>query len=307
MYFRFVYQESLSLVEQKSFFSYTLTMAQQKKRSGKKQQKSGLALALWALAALILLVIFFVNQKKIISNLKSTDFFDQVFGKTPAFVENSEPAPEVDTEIDKNDVQPESSVVSIAVNPTSQSNSVTAQNAAAREQEAQATEVKNGKQETQTVTPPQTVTQTPQTSTIGQTMNVRLFFMEIESDGSVARHEVTRTMRKSDSPLVDTLNALIAGPTDSEEDAGCRSLISSGTKLIGASVKEGVATLNFSSEFEFNQFGVEGTRGQLQQIVYTATAFPTVESVQFLIDGEKREYLGSEGVWVGTPLNRRSF
>ncbi|MBQ5490559.1 MAG: GerMN domain-containing protein [Treponema sp.] len=282
-------------------------MAQQKKRSGKNQQKSGLALALWALAALILLVIFVVNQKKIISNLKSTDFFDQVFGKTPAFVENSETEEIVDQEIDKNDVQPESSVVSISVNPTQTTSSVTAQNEAAREQEAQATEAKNVQQETQPVSAPQTISQTPQPSTIGQTMNVRLFFMEIESDGSVARHEVTRTMKKSDSPLVDTLNALIAGPTDSEEDDGCRSLISSGTKLLGASVKNGVATLNFSSEFEFNQYGVEGTRGQLQQIVYTATAFPTVESVQFLIDGEKREYLGSEGVWVGTPLNRRSF
>ena len=127
-------------------------MAQQKKRSGKNQQKSGLALALWALAALILLVIFVVNQKKIISNLKSTDFFDQVFGKTPAFVENSETEEIVDQEIDKNDVQPESSVVSISVNPTQTTSSVTAQNEAAREQEAQATEAKNVQQETQPVT-----------------------------------------------------------------------------------------------------------------------------------------------------------
>ena len=65
--------------------------------------------------------------------------------------------------------------------------------------------------------------------------------------------------------------------------------------------------LNFSGEFEFNQYGIEGTRGQLQQIVFTATAFPTVESVQFLVDGEKRDYLGSEGVWIGSPLSRNNF
>ena len=80
-----------------------------------------------------------------------------------------------------------------------------------------------------------------------------------------------------------------------------------GKRLIGASVKNGTATLNFSGEFEFNQYGIEGLRGQLQQIVYTATAFPTVESVQFLVDGEKKEYLGQEGVWIGTPLGRNSF
>ena len=83
--------------------------------------------------------------------------------------------------------------------------------------------------------------------------------------------------------------------------------MSDGTRLLGASVRNGVATLNFSSEFEFNRYGIEGLRGQLQQIVYTATAFQTVESVQFLIDGEKKEYLGSEGVWIGTPLRRSSF
>ncbi len=290
-------------------------MAQQKRNSGKqKQKKSSLALALWVLAALILLVIFFINQNKILTNLKSTDFFNHVFGKTPAFVENSEPAPE--PEIEKNDVQPESSAVSISVNPSSSSgtSSVVAENNAAREQvkEAASTrEEQNAKPTVEESQPASTVSNSTSTSTAaanaGQTMSVRLFFMEIESDGYLTSHEVTRTMKKSDSPLVDTINALIAGPTASEEDSGCRSLISSGTKLIGASVKNGVATLNFSGEFEFNQYGVEGTRGQLEQIVYTATAFPTVDSVQFLIDGEKREYLGSEGVWIGTPLNRKSF
>jgi spore germination protein GerM len=43
------------------------------------------------------------------------------------------------------------------------------------------------------------------------------------------------------------------------------------------------------------------------QVVYTATAFSTVDSVQILIDGEKKEYLGSEGVWIGSPLARSSF
>ena len=85
------------------------------------------------------------------------------------------------------------------------------------------------------------------------------------------------------------------------------SLIPSGSKLIGASVKDGVATLNFNENFEFNTYGVEGSIGQLMQIVYTATEFSTVKSVQFLIEGEKKEYLGSEGQWIGTPLARSSF
>ena len=42
------------------------------------------------------------------------------------------------------------------------------------------------------------------------------------------------------------------------------------------------------------------------QIVYTATEYSTVNSVQILIDGQKKEYL-SEGVWIGSPLSRSSF
>ena len=43
------------------------------------------------------------------------------------------------------------------------------------------------------------------------------------------------------------------------------------------------------------------------QIVYTSTEFSTVDSVQFLIDGNKKDYLGSEGQWIGSPLSRASF
>ncbi|QTQ17448.1 GerMN domain-containing protein [Treponema parvum] len=68
-----------------------------------------------------------------------------------------------------------------------------------------------------------------------------------------------------------------------------------------------MAFLNFSEEFEYNPYGVEGYLGQLMQIVYTATSFSTVDSVQFLIEGQKKDYLGSEGVWIGSPLARSSF
>lgn len=140
-----------------------------------------------------------------------------------------------------------------------------------------------------------------------KTMNIKLYFMTVKADGSVVRKEVVRAMKKSDSPLVDSINALIAGPNHSEEDSGCRTLVSSGTKLLSASIRNGVATLNFNGAFERNEVGIEGLRGQLEQIVFTATAFPTVDSVQFLLDGEKKQFLGEEGVWIGTPLNRNSF
>ena len=56
-----------------------------------------------------------------------------------------------------------------------------------------------------------------------------------------------------------------------------------------------------------NRKHVEGYAGQLKQIVYTATMYPTVKDVQILIDGQKREYLGGDGVYIGKPLSRASF
>lgn len=138
------------------------------------------------------------------------------------------------------------------------------------------------------------------------TVAAKICFVAIDSDGPVIRKEVSRQVAK-DSPLTESLNSLLAGPNATESKTGCRTLIPSGTKLYSAVVKNGTATLNFSEEFEFNTYGVEGFLSQLMQIVYTATNFSTVQNVQILIEGEKKEYLGSEGVWIGSPLSRASF
>lgn len=137
--------------------------------------------------------------------------------------------------------------------------------------------------------------------------NALLCFMTIDSAGNLIRNEVTRSIPANSSPLTSSINALLAGTNQAETDKGYLSLIPQNTTLLSASVKNKVAYLNFSDEFQWNKYGVEGYFGQLIQIVYTATNFKTVDSVQFLIEGQKQDYLGSEGVWIGTPLSRSSF
>lgn len=137
------------------------------------------------------------------------------------------------------------------------------------------------------------------------TTKAKICFVAIDSEGPVVRKIVSRTVHK-DSPMGDALNQLLQGPSASESSTGCRSLIPAGTRLLSASIKNGVAILNFSEEFQFNQFGAEGSLAQLMQVVYTATEFSTVKSVQIMIEGQKKDYL-TEGVWIGSPLNRSSF
>ena len=88
---------------------------------------------------------------------------------------------------------------------------------------------------------------------------------------------------------------------------GLISLIPEQTELRSISLKNGTAYLNFSESFRFNSFGVEGYNAQLKQVVYTATEFSNIDSVQILIEGSKMDYMGPEGVFIGKPLSRADF
>lgn len=134
-----------------------------------------------------------------------------------------------------------------------------------------------------------------------------LYFIRVDDDGVISRHEVKRTIDASDSPMTDALNALMAGPDADELARGYISLIPSDARLLSAQVRGSTAYLNFNEAFMYNRYGIEGYAGQLKQIVYTATGFPTVKDVQVLIDGQTRDYLGGDGVYIGKPLSRASF
>ena len=136
---------------------------------------------------------------------------------------------------------------------------------------------------------------------------IEVYFATVSDSGTVNREKCVRTIAKSASPMADSINSLLAGPTKDETKRGLRSFIPAETRLLSASIKDGSAHLNFSEDFQFNRYGVEGYNVQLQQVVFTACAFPTVNSVQFLIEGQKRDFIGSEGVWIGSPLTPSSF
>jgi hypothetical protein len=134
-----------------------------------------------------------------------------------------------------------------------------------------------------------------------------LFFIRIDDDGAIVRQEVKRNLSVSDSPLTDALEALLKGPNEDEMRKKLITLVPLGTKLLGVEVRGSTAFVNFSDDFMYNHYGIEGYAGQLKQIVYTATSFPTVQDVQILINGQRHDYLGGEGVYIGKPLSRNSF
>ena len=148
---------------------------------------------------------------------------------------------------------------------------------------------------------------TPAAAQAPRLRSASLFFVRVDDDGTIVRQEVKRPIAVSDSPLMDSLDALLKGPSEDEIRKKLISLVPEGTKLLSAQVRGSTAFLNFNEAFMYNHYGIEGYAGQLKQIVYTATSFPTVQDVQILIEGERHDYLGGEGVYIGKPLSRNSF
>lgn len=279
------------------------------KRKNKKKNGSLLTLACSLLALLVVLIVFLTQKNTIFTNLKETSFFDKTIGTTPEFLKNHE----VEKKEQKSEtVELKDSAVTIKIE--SENSSIAEEKLAEPKEETktiyeektiesektESVKSENKKSEEKKEVKPQ-----PKKAA---TTQLQLCFVEIDGDGSVTRKIIKRSVPKNNSPLTVAINELLKGPSvSSSSEKNCMSLIPSGTKLLSAKVTDGVAYLNFNDNFDINPYGVEGYVNQLMQIVYTATSFSTVNSVQFLIEGEKREYLGSEGQWIGSPLSRGSF
>lgn len=272
-----------------------------------KKKKTGLGLAIWLLAILIIFILFLVNKDVILTNLKSTSFFEQTIGTTPDFVKNHVPK-EQPQEEELNEI-----TIQIAEPKVEQKKEEIKQPEISKTEEKPKTQNEQKETPIPEKTEKTEVTKSPEKpkqeekKTVTYT-ELQLCFLQIDTDGSINRKMIKRSVPKNMSPLTTAINLLLQGPdTTKPEERNCISLIPQGTKLMSARVDDGIAYLSFSEDFEFNTLGAEGYMGQLMQIVYTASNFSTVKSVQFLVEGEKKDYLGSEGQWIGSPLSKNSF
>lgn len=281
----------------------------------KKRKKTGIGLAIWLIVAILIIIVFLVKWETIHNNLiragilqgtiiekeekpetpkpeKKKESSKKKDSVTLKVQEEEKPAPVLKSETPKTETEKVQDKIVEAVTEKIVEKAV----------ETAAEKVVEAVKETKPAETPKPKVEPPKPAPA--TTTVKLYYVVIDANGSVNYKAVNRTVAK-DSPLTNALNALLAGPTFEEKN--CTTLIPKGTKLLGVSIKDGVAILNFNEAFEFNQDGIEGYLAQLKQIINTATEFSSVNSVQFLINGEKKEYLGSDGVWIGTPLGRNSL
>jgi hypothetical protein len=118
---------------------------------------------------------------------------------------------------------------------------------------------------------------------------------------------VLREVPKSTAVAKAAMTALLGGPTKLE--SGGRQIstaIPDGTTLLGVSAKNGVATVNLSTEYDSGGAS-DSMQYRLAQVVYTLTQFATIKSVVFQIDGETVTAFGSEGIVIDGPVGRADY
>jgi germination protein M len=137
---------------------------------------------------------------------------------------------------------------------------------------------------------------------------VRAYFVMGSFTGNEGLVPVLREVPQTKAVATAAMRALLKGPNDAET-AGRPAMytaIPDGTTLLGLSIKDRVATVNLSQEFESGG-GSASALARLAQVTYTLTQFPTVDEVLFQLDGEPVTVFGAEGVVLDHPVGRADF
>ena len=122
------------------------------------------------------------------------------------------------------------------------------------------------------------------TATPTGTTIVRAYFWLGGTPGSAGLVAVLREVPGTKAVATAAMNALLGGPTSSESGKMISTAVPDGSQLLGLSIKDGVATVDLSSEFAAGG-GTSAVQTRLGQVVYTLTQFPSVKSVVVEIDG----------------------
>jgi hypothetical protein len=140
-----------------------------------------------------------------------------------------------------------------------------------------------------------------QTGSVPTLLALQVWFTS--GDGLVA---VRRTHRPTQQVATAAIDALLDGPTAGEHALGYSSAVPAGTKLLGIGIRNGVATVDLTSEFQ-DGAGSRSMQMRLGQIVYTLTQFPTVLKVRFRLDGEDVNVFSSGNVVLDHPVGRSDY
>jgi spore germination protein GerM len=147
-------------------------------------------------------------------------------------------------------------------------------------------------------------TPTP-TNASGDTIVIRAYYVLDGDPGVEGLVPTLREVPETTAVARAAMETLLRGEILADYDR-LATAIPAGTRLLGLSIKDGVATVDLSREFESGGGSASAFR-RLGQVVYTLTQFSTVRSVLFQVEGRTVTTFGSEGIVLEGPQARDDF
>ncbi len=117
---------------------------------------------------------------------------------------------------------------------------------------------------------------------------------------------VRRQVPQTEGVARAAMEQLLEGPTADEKALGFSTAIPLDTDLLDVGIDNGIATVDLTSGFASGG-GSATMFARLAQVVYTLTQFPTVEGVNFKLDGEPVTTFSSEGIVLDKPQTRADY
>lgn len=141
--------------------------------------------------------------------------------------------------------------------------------------------------------PPIPATPAPSPAPDAEEIALQVFLLR-NGDVAAVRRVVPATVAVARAAI----ESLIAGPTDAEAASGLSSAVVADIELLGLSIEDGVATIDFSDAFLPGD-APETIDARLAQVVFTLTQYSTVDAVIVLVDGTP--------IQDTSPLSRDDF
>jgi len=137
-------------------------------------------------------------------------------------------------------------------------------------------------------------------------MVIRAYYVLDGEPGIEGLVPTLRVVPKTSGVARAAMEALLDADAIIDRYSQLSTALPAGTSLLGITIKDGVATVDLSREFESGG-GSASSLYRLGQVVYTLTQFPTVRAVLFQVEGRTVTTFGPEGIQLDGPQRRNDF
>lgn len=126
----------------------------------------------------------------------------------------------------------------------------------------------------------------------------------LDSYDKISRAEISVNKDDEIEKVKELMEGLtINGRKQDKIPNGFKGVLPIGTKVIDASLKEGILRINLSKEF--NNIKINMEEKAIEAITYTLTSIEGVDKIEILVEGEKLEYLPNSKKQLPKYLDRK--